>query len=236
MPKEIVFDLETTGLEIHDQITQYTFLNIETNEFIASYVKPEIQIHPRAVEVTGITDMDLKDKKTFHHHIQTILDFITDTNDTNDTEPIYLIAHNGDTFDRQILAQEFQRCGSTFPIFQHFRFIDTVKLSRKLLHELESHKLDSLRKYCNLSSDNAHSAAKDVFDLAIVYNKFKENKTVEELYDISFHYFPFGKHRGEDFREIPKEYIKNFILKKEIYNTDPTVLALCLRYYPKCLA
>ena len=66
MPKEIVFDLETTGLEPYDQITQYTFLNIETNEFIASYVKPEIPIHPRAVEVTGITDLDLKDKKTFH--------------------------------------------------------------------------------------------------------------------------------------------------------------------------
>ena len=233
MPKEIVFDLETTGLEPYDRITQYTFLNIETNEFIASYVKPEIPIHPKAVAVTGITDLDLKDKQTFHHHISKILDFIIDT---NDTEPTYLIAHNGDTFDRQILAQEFQRCGSRFPIFQHFRFIDTVKLSRKLLHnELESHKLDSLRNYCNLSSDNAHSAAKDVFDLAIVYNEFKKNNTVEELYEISFHFFPFGKHRGKDFREIPEEYIKNFILKKEIYNTDPTVLSLCLRYYPECL-
>ena len=82
-------------------------------------------------------------------------------------------------------------------------------------NELECHKLDSLRKYCNLSSDNAHSAAKDVFDLAIVYNKFKENKTVEELYDISFHYFPFENIVGKTLERFRKNISKTLYLKRK---------------------
>ena len=230
MTKEIVFDLETTGLEKHDRITQYTFLNVNTNEYIDSYVNPKIPIDPEAVKVTGITDMDLKNKKTFHHHIPRILEFILD-----DERQTFLIAHNGDAFDREVLSREFQRCGSSFPIFQSFSFIDTLKLSRKLLHnELESHTLDSLRRYCNLSSDNAHSASKDVFDLAIVYKKFKQTLSVDELYDISFHYVSFGKYRGKDFREIPTNYI-DFLIQKEFYDSNSTFLAYILRYHPKRL-
>ena len=201
---EIIFDLETTGTDTNnDKITQYTFLNIKTNTFIASYVNPEKPIHPDAVKITGITDIDLQDKLPFTYHIQKILDFITQKN-----TPTFLIAHNGDSFDRQILANEFKRAGSDFPIFQYFKFIDTVKLSRALFHDvLEDHSLKSLRRYCNLSTNNSHSATKDVFDLAVVYNLFKQKMDLNKLHDLSFHYIPFGKYKGQDFRNIPQDYI-----------------------------
>ena len=40
-------------------------------------------------------------------------------------------------------------------------YIDTLRISRKLLPELKHHKLDNLIDYCNLTKRNEHRALND---------------------------------------------------------------------------
>lgn len=213
MVKEIVFDFETTGLDYSkDKIVQYTFLNNETGEYISSYVNPERPMEIEASKVTGITDLDLKEYKPFSHHVKKIVDFVGKEKDT------YLIAHNGDAFDKLFLLRELQLCRKTIP--SSWKFIDTLKLSRRFFPEFKKHTMDVLRDYLQLSTKNNHNAAKDVFDLSIIYNSFRQNHSAKDLYNISFYSISFGKYRGQDYREIPSSYM-DFLVEKKVYLNHP---------------
>ena len=77
MVKEIIFDLETTGLDYtKDAIIQYTFLNYQTDEYISGYVNPQRPMTKEASDITGVTDIDLKEYQPFSNHVEKILNFI----------------------------------------------------------------------------------------------------------------------------------------------------------------
>ena len=65
----IVFDLETTGLDfIRDRIIQISYIKVSpdgTEERENIFVNPEKPIPHEVVELTGITDDDVKDAPTF---------------------------------------------------------------------------------------------------------------------------------------------------------------------------
>ena len=65
----IIFDLETTGLDlVKDRIIQISFIKItpDGQEYRTNlYVNPERSISAEAIEITGITDEQLKDAPTF---------------------------------------------------------------------------------------------------------------------------------------------------------------------------
>ena len=68
-----------------------------------------------------------------------------------------------------------------------FNTIDTLKLSRYIYPDAESHKLDYLRDKFNISKDGSHKANKDVLDLYQVYcNIIKEldSQNIEYIYNI----------------------------------------------------
>ena len=181
MVKEIIFDFETTGLDYtKDRIIQYTFLNNDTNEYISGYVNPQCPMTSRASEITGITDIDLKEYKPFSYHVKKILNFFGEDGE------IYLIAHNGDCFDKLFLSAALQSCGKS--LSSCWKFIDTLKLYRYFYPDYSRYTMDFLRDTMNLSTKNNHSAAKDVFDLSVIYNNLRERYKVKELFDISFHY------------------------------------------------
>jgi DNA polymerase III alpha subunit (gram-positive type) len=217
MVKEIIFDFETTGLDYtKDRIIQYTFLNNDTNEYISGYVNPQCPMTSRASEITGITDIDLKEYKPFSYHVKKILDFIGEDGE------IYLIAHNGDCFDKLFLSAALQSCGKS--LSSCWKFIDTLKLYRYFYPDYSRYTMDFLRDTMNLSTKNNHSAAKDVFDLSVIYNNLRERYKVKELFDISFHYINFGKYRGNDFRKIPKDYL-DFLVQKKVYLNQPDLFS-----------
>jgi len=63
------FDLETTGLTIgHDRIIEISVLKVTpegTREYYTRRINPEMPVSAKASEITGITDDDLKNEKTF---------------------------------------------------------------------------------------------------------------------------------------------------------------------------
>lgn len=210
--KEIVWDLETTGLDYNiDKIVQYTFMDCNSGETISSYVNP---LHPMTLEaskITGITDSKLQDKQPFSTHAQSILDFIfqnkNKNKNNNSKDTIYLIAHNGDRFDKLFLLKEFQRIQLHFPL-QDIRFIDTLKVSRIVFkNTLKKFDMGTLRKKYGLDDTNSHCSNKDVLDLSIIYKNLKESHSKEKMYDISINTCCFGKYKNMDFRSIPTSYL-----------------------------
>ena len=120
---KIIFDLETTGLDYtKDAIIQYTFLNYQTDEYISGYVNPQRPMTKEASDITGVTDIDLKEYQPFSNHVEKILNFIGKEKET------YLIAHNGDRFDKLFLSAALLSCGKSLSPF--WKFIDTLKLYR----------------------------------------------------------------------------------------------------------
>lgn len=211
----IFFDFETTGLSpSKDKITQFMFLNSSTQECCASYVNPEQNVPPECVKLNGITWDDLKAYPTFKNKCNTIMSFLG----TN--KPVYLVAHNGDSFDKVFLFYEMKRNNMEIP--SNWFFIDTLKLARHFLPQLPNHKMDTLREYYHFSKDHAHLATKDVLDLEKIYSCMAGEETPHAMYLLNkelSQIMPFGKYKGEALRNIPKDYF-GFLLSKKIITEE----------------
>ena len=199
----IIFDFETTGLNLfHDKIIQFCFYNLGTNEIYSNYVCPERMISLEATKNShGLTNLDVDSYPTFEEQYPKIKEFIG--------ENAYLIGHNINQFDKNILGFELKRFGEKIP--PKWKFIDSFSLARCFLPDLKSHKQDALREYYQISSHNAHLANKDVLDLHLIYKKMVGNTSMKTLYLISEEYrniMPFGEHKGKYIKDVSLKYLK----------------------------
>ncbi len=148
----VFFDLETTGMDIaNDRIVEIAMLKIMPNgdkESKTMKVNPEMPIDPKATEVHGITDEDIKDAPTFNEIAKNVQKFI---------EGCDLAGFNSNRFDLPILAEEFIRADIDYDLKKQ-RFIDV----QVIFHKMEKRTLSAAYKfYCNKELINAHSAEAD---------------------------------------------------------------------------
>ncbi len=228
----VFFDFETTGLSpTEDKIIQFMFLETEGQHYFSSYVNPKCIISPKAVEVTGITNEDVRQYQTIDCYIPKLLRFLTPK---AADEAIYLVAHNGDSFDKLFLREALSNFGMEIP--SNWFFIDTLKLAQNFLPKLPRHTMNHLRSHFQLSTMNAHLATKDVLDLERIYfflqeiilnhpglSKNAKDRKVNELierysmdppllmYKLSrliSYTLSFGKHKGQFFHHLPLDYLE----------------------------
>jgi len=124
-------------------------------------------------------------------------------------EETVLIAHNNDAFDKLFMEQEFKRAGVEFP---SYRFIDTLKWSRKYRSDLPRHTLQSLREIYGFASNQAHRALDDVIILHQVFSAMIDDLPMEKILELLarpqiLSKMPFGKHQGKMLADIPKDYV-----------------------------
>lgn len=212
----IFFDFETTGCNMlgenaKDKVIQFMFLKEDSMEFCSSFVNPGRPIPPETIKLNGITSLDVESYQPFSYYLPDIINFI------GRDENVYLVAHNGDGFDKPILLQEMRK--NHFEIPKNWFFIDTLKLARKFLPELSNHKMDTLRKHFDISTKYSHLATKDVCDLQVIYERLVGDRDPEEVYqtcrDIS-KWMSFGKHRGKHLSDIPLDYINYMTINQII--------------------
>lgn len=162
--RDIIFDVETTGLRAKDGDRICEIAGIEMIDFVPTgvefheYVNPTIPMPAKAQEIHGLSDAFLADKPLFDAVADKWIDFIGDAR---------LVAHNA-MFDYGFVNAELERCGLATMSFE--RMIDTVAIARRKFPGSDN-SLDALCKRfgIDLSAREKHNALLDTQLLAEVY-------------------------------------------------------------------
>ena len=171
MVKDFVsIDLETTGLlPKEDRIIELAAVRFRDGKETAvyhSYLNPGREIPQRITELTGIAPDRVKEAPLFADICAEILDFIGED---------VLMAHHI-SFDFAFLKRAVLNSMSTKQAkangFEK-KGIDTLKIARCFLPELESRSLGALCKHYNIAID-AHKAEEDARATALLYMKMWE--------------------------------------------------------------
>jgi len=205
--KEIVLDLETTGLEYNNghriiEIACVELLNfVPTGKVYQTFINPERESSLSAKEKHGITDVFLKDKKLFREIVPSFLKFINDSP---------LIAHNGAEFDIPFLNHELKN--NNFNIIKN-PIIDTLILARKKYPGSPANLGALCRRFdIDLSAREKHGALIDAKLLAKVYLELKGGQQPNLILDSKNE-----KKINKDTRFFEKKILKDrkFILSNE---------------------
>ena len=166
----VSIDLETTGLlPKEDRIIEIAAIRFRDGKETAvyhTYLNPGRELPERITELTGITPQMLKNAPCFQDVCKDVLDFIGDD---------VLMAHHI-SFDFAFLKRAVLNSMSTkwakANAFEK-KGIDTLKIARAFLPELESRSLGALCKYYQIPID-AHKAEEDARATAFLYEKLWE--------------------------------------------------------------
>lgn len=151
----VVFDLETTGLDIvNDRIIQLSYIKVHPDgkeERESLFVNPKKPIPPLVSELTGITDEIVKDAPAFEE----LSSYLAEKFKGCD-----FAGYNSNHFDVPMLAEEFFRAGINFD-FSKCRLID----AQTIFHKMERRNLPAAYKfYCGRKMEDdfeAHRADQD---------------------------------------------------------------------------
>jgi DNA polymerase-3 subunit alpha (Gram-positive type) len=172
----VVFDLETTGAKAPPcRVTEIGAFRVSSGAITEKFhtlVNPEIPIPPFITALTGIDDEMVKDAPLFKDVVDDLLRFLGDS---------VLVAHNA-LFDMRFINHEIGR------VYGEYRLANpclcTVQLSRKLLPEIENHKLKTVAEHYSISLVNHHRAADDAHATAEIFVNLLEMLTVKGIHDL----------------------------------------------------
>ena len=146
----VAFDLETTGLYRHDTIIEIGAVRMKQGvevERFQTFVDPKRRLHPKTVELTGITDDMLKGAPTIEEILPKFKEFVGES---------ILVAHNAD-FDANFVRRACEDLG----IQWEMTYVDTLAISQCLMPEMGRFSLDVVAKKFDLADFNHHRAGDD---------------------------------------------------------------------------
>lgn len=149
----VLFDLETTGLNPEsDAIIEISALKVKNGEIIDEFstlVNPCMHIPYVASCVNGIVDDMVKDAPEIEEALKDFIAFVGNS---------VLMGHNIKRFDLPFIQRDAVRC---FGKQLSNDYVDTLFVAQRYLPELDSHSLESLADYYEISYDGAHRALAD---------------------------------------------------------------------------
>lgn len=159
----VCIDLETTGLNPRtDKIIEIGAVRVENKRIVKqwdTFVNPGRPLEERIIELTGIRDEQLAEAPSIGEVLPDLLELIGDE---------VLLGHRvlfDYSFIKKAMVDEkrvFERKG-----------IDTLKIARKYLADLESRSLAYLCEYYKIPH-SAHRALNDALATVELYHKFTE--------------------------------------------------------------
>lgn len=166
----VVVDLETTGLDPKtDKIIEIGALKIREGEVVdtfSAYVNPARKLEERITELTGIRDKDLEDALYIEEILPSFLEFAGEDD---------LLGHSV-IFDFSFLKRAFVNQKMSF----ERKGIDTLRIARRHLADLESRSLPFLCKHFQITH-NPHRALSDVEATYELYKRLYQDFYKEEL-------------------------------------------------------
>lgn len=194
----VALDLETTGLSPQkNYILEIGALKVVDEEIIdtfETFLQCPVAIEPRIVELTGITDEMVRDGMTEKEAVSKLLEFVGGRD---------ILGHNI-PFDYSFLMEAARRQGTVFEA----KLLDTLKIARKVLPEVEKKSLEYLCSYYHIHTKESHRALEDA-------------RAAYELYKILYQEFGQQKELFEPFTVVEKERKKEPMTKAQKgYLTD----------------
>ena len=162
--REIILDIETTGLEFKEghRIIEIGCIELNKKEVGSTfheYINPSKTLTKDNIKIHGITNEYLTDKPIFEEIADAFLEFIQDS---------YIVAHNA-SFDIGFLNFELEKLSK--PTISKERVIDTIKIARERFpgQQVSLDALIKKLKINNLINRDQHGALKDAKLLTDVY-------------------------------------------------------------------
>lgn len=159
----VCVDIETTGLNPKtDKIIEVGAVKVidgKIVEYFEHFVNPGRKLEDRIIELTGICDTDIHNAPQIDEILPDFLKF---------AENFILLGH-GLLFDYSFLKKAAVNQKRTF----EKQGIDTLKIARKFLPELESRSLSFLCGYYKIPH-NAHRALQDAKATSLLYQRLCE--------------------------------------------------------------
>ncbi len=164
MGRQVVLDLETTGMTEENRIIEVGCVELMARELsgrvLQHYVDPGRDIEPKAQEVHGISREELRGKPKFADIVEELLEFVVDAE---------VLIHNA-SFDLGFLNRELHTAGykDDFAVYCS-KITDTLEMARKM--HPGGNGLDQLcdQYGINRSHRDKHGALLDAQLLAQVY-------------------------------------------------------------------
>lgn len=157
----VCFDLETSDANQDCGIIELAALKIYPDgksEQKLWVLNPEKLIHPKATEVHGYSNEDVKDKPTFKEVAIQIYNFVSDAS--------VLMTYNGNQFDIPILYRKFASVGIEWNP-NNLTKIDVMEIVRKI----EPRSLEAMfKKYVGEDLKDAHSAHADTVATLLLFD------------------------------------------------------------------
>lgn len=165
-----IIDLETTGLDSkNDKIIELAAIKVRNNKIISEYsqlINPGIEIDDYIINLTKIDNSMLETMPSLETKLEEYLNFIG-----NDV----ILGHNINfdinfiyDYSIKILNKPFKN-----------NYIDTLRISKKTITDIENYKLKTLSKKLGVNYENAHRALNDCIITYNVYNKLKSFKQIQ---------------------------------------------------------
>ncbi len=154
----VVFDLETTGLDLMSngitEIGAVKIINGKITEQFTTLVKPDYRISEENEKITGISEEMVKDAPKIGTVIPDFMKFI---------EGAVLVAHNAE-FDIKFI----KRFAGAEEYDVKNKYLDTVEMARAFLPQLRRHDLQTCADHFGISFHH-HRALSDVYATAEIF-------------------------------------------------------------------
>lgn len=167
-------DFETTGLNPYlDNVIEVAIKKITGNTNYETLIRPPKlppglpkYVPPHIVNITGITD-DLIETSSIEvsEAVNKLVEYIEKNSNRG---PIYIVSHNGTTFDFIILKRLIKQNNIPDRFSKRLRYIDTLLFAKMFLKEKHYRQKDLCKKY-NIINDSEHRAMGDVNALEEIY-------------------------------------------------------------------
>ncbi len=177
----VVIDIETTGLSTeYDDIIEIAAIKVKDDNIIDAFeslVHIDYELDDFIINLTGITNEMLANAPNITDVLGDFYNFVGDS---------ILLGHNVN-FDINFLYDSFL---DKMNIEFKNNFIDTLRIARKLLDELDHHRLSDLCEYYKISSDKAHRALEDCKSTFECYINLKNSIKNHDDFIVLFNKFP----------------------------------------------
>jgi len=207
----VIFDIETTGFNRQtDDIIEIGAVKIKDRKIVdtfSTFIHIDRPIPEHITELTSITDDMLIGAPNISEALELFKDFVGENG--------FLVAHNAQ-FDVSFIKNKMKK---NLDIDYDMPVLDTLNLSRSIVTNIKTYKLNSLTKHFKIKLENHHRAVDDARATTEVLLKLYDILETKEIYD--FDNANDILKEDIDPRRLPTYHtiilVKNLIGLKELY-------------------